>query len=82
MMPVRPRFWRRSGCGLFASRGLAAHLLRGAIAAAVLAWAVMNQAAHPAQALAAAVVAVVAMRGCPMCWTAGLLEAVIGRVKP
>jgi hypothetical protein len=79
---MTPGFCRRAGCGLFASRGVAAHLLRGAIAAALLAWALVNQAAHPAPALAAGVVAVVAMRGCPMCWTAGLLEAIIGRVKP
>jgi hypothetical protein len=79
---MTPGLCRRAGCGLFASRGLAAHLLRGGIAAALLAWALVNHAAHPAQALAAGVVAVVAMRGCPMCWTVGLLEAVIGRVKP
>jgi hypothetical protein len=74
---MTPGFCRRAGGGLFANRRLAAHLLRGAIAAALLAWAVVNEAAHPAQALAAGVAAVVAMRGCPMCWIVGLLERVL-----
>ena len=59
---------------MFASRTITAHLMRGLIAAALIAWAVLQQVAHPALALTAAVLAVVAMRGCPLCWTLGLLE--------
>jgi hypothetical protein len=59
---------------MFASKSIAAHMLRGVIAAALIAWALLHQSSNPVFAVAAAVVAVVAMRGCPMCWTVGLLE--------
>jgi len=61
---------------MFASSTIAAHLMRGAIAAALIAWAVSNQSSHPAFAIAAGVLAVVAMRGCPLCWTMGLIETI------
>jgi len=61
---------------MFASRTIVAHLMRGGIAAALIAWAVLNQSSHPALAIAAGVMAVAAMRGCPMCWTVGLVETV------
>jgi len=67
--------------GLFASRSVIAHLTRGALAAACLAWAVGNQEAHPVLALTAIAGAVVAMRGCPMCWTIGLCETVAARLR-
>jgi hypothetical protein len=66
---------RREG-GLFASKSLARHLVRGAIAAVLLAWALLHQSSDPAFAVAAAVVAMVAMRGCPACWTVGLFETI------
>jgi hypothetical protein len=60
--------------GLFGSAHLGAHLLRGAAAAALLAWAIVHQTAHPWLSLGAGVAALVALRGCPMCWTVGLVE--------
>ena len=63
---------------MFASKSLAAHIVRGVIAAALLTWAVLHQSSHPAFAVAAGVAAVVAMRGCPLCWTVGLLETIGG----
>jgi hypothetical protein len=61
---------------MFASKTVAAHMLRGVIAAALITWAVMHQWSHPAFAVAASVMAIVAMRGCPLCWTLGLLETI------
>jgi hypothetical protein len=69
----------RSECGLFASKSLAAHVIRGAIAAVLLTWALPHQSSDPALAVAAGIVAVVAMRGCPACWTLGLFETVAAR---
>jgi uncharacterized membrane protein YedE/YeeE len=59
---------------MFGSAFLGAHLMRGAAAAALLAWAIVHQAAHPWPSLGAGVAALVALRGCPMCWTVGLVE--------
>ena len=66
---------------MFASKTLAAHMLRGVIAAALIAWAVLHLSSYPAFAVAAGVLAVVAMRGCPLCWTVGLLETIGERIK-
>jgi hypothetical protein len=62
------------GVGMFGSAFLGAHLMRGAAAAALLAWAIVDQTAHPWLSLGAGVAALVALRGCPLCWTAGLVE--------
>ena len=59
---------------MFGSAFLGAHLMRGAAAAALLAWAIVHQTAHPWLSLGAGVAALVALRGCPMCWTMGLVE--------
>ena len=75
------RFFAR-GRGVFSSARLAAHLLRGAVAAALLAWAVSDEAAHPVPALVAAAAALVALRGCPLCWTVGLVETLAERRRP
>jgi hypothetical protein len=81
--PRRPgfqvgRYFEPSECGLFASKSVGAHVVRGAVAAVLIGWAVVYQTSHPVFAIGALVVAVVAMRGCPMCWTVGLFET-IGR---
>lgn len=59
---------------MFGSAFLGAHLMRGAAAAALLAWAIVHQTAHPWLSLGAGVAALVALRGCPMCWTVGLVK--------
>jgi hypothetical protein len=66
---------------MFASKTVAAHLLRGAIAAALIVWAIAHQSSDPAFALVAGVLAMVAMRGCPLCWTVGLFETIGERVR-
>lgn len=62
------------GKGTFGSVRLGAHLMRGAAAAALLAGAIVHQTAHPWLSLGLAGAALVALRGCPMCWTVGLVE--------
>ena len=66
---------------MFASKTIAAHMLRGVIAAALIAWAVLHQSSEPVFAAAAGVAAVVAMRGCPLCWTVGLVETIAERIR-
>src|SRR5262245_15117827 len=64
----------RSSSGLFATRTLTGHLIRGAVAFALLYLAIGQQHLHPVASLGAGLLALVAMRGCPMCWTIGLVE--------
>lgn len=66
---------------MFASKTPAAHMVRGVVAAALIVWAVLHQASSPAFAAAAVVLAVVAMRGCPLCWTMGLVETIGERMR-
>jgi len=60
----------------FASATLAAHLARGVLAATLITLAISTNARFPWLAACAAVAAVVLLRGCPMCWTVGLVETV------
>jgi hypothetical protein len=71
----------RSDTGLFATRTLGGHLLRGAVAFALLYHAIAQQQAHPGWALVAGLGALVVLRGCPMCWTIGLVETVGQRLR-
>ena len=61
---------------MFASRTVAGHLMRGLIAAALIAWALAHQSSDPGFAALAGIAALVAMRGCPLCWTMGLFETI------
>jgi hypothetical protein len=75
----------RSESGLFATRTLSGHLLRGAVAFALLYLALAQGHEHPWRAVAAALAALAAMRGCPMCWAIGLVETLqqrLGRRPP
>jgi hypothetical protein len=44
-----------------------------------LTWAWLHQVSDPAFAVTALIVALLAMRGCPTCWTLGLLETIADR---
>jgi hypothetical protein len=66
---------------MFASTTIVAHIVRGVVAAALIAWALLHQSSEPAFAVAAGVAAVVAMRGCPLCWTVGLVETIAERIR-
>ena len=67
---------------MFGSASITAHLARGVIAAVLIAWAVLGQSSSPAFAVIAIVLAIFAMRGCPMCWLLGLVETVGNRMRP
>jgi hypothetical protein len=66
---------------MFASATILAHLLRGAVAAVLIVWAWLHQSSAPVFAAAAAVSAIVAMRGCPLCWVIGLCETIGERIR-
>ena len=53
---------------------LTAHLVRGATAAALIAWTLLFAESQPALAVVSGVMAVIAMRGCPACWMLGLWD--------
>lgn len=73
--------FKRSATGVFASATLTGHLVRGAVAFTLLAWAMENRADNPVLALLAGVGALVAFRGCPMCWTMGLFETLAQKLR-
>ena len=62
----------KSPSGLFATQTLTGHVIRGAVAFALLYLAIEQQYLHPVASLLAGLLALVAMRGCPVCWTIGL----------
>jgi hypothetical protein len=63
----------------FASRSVAVHLARGAIAVAAFVGAAIGSTVVGAWALLLAPVGLVALRGCPTCWIVGLLETLSNR---
>lgn len=69
------KLFRRSASGLFASESMAGHLIRGAVGMMLLVWAVRHQT-QIGWSLLAALGALLAFRGCPVCWTIGLAETV------
>jgi hypothetical protein len=73
--------FKRSSSGLFASVSIVGHLLRGAIGIALVYWAIQNQN-QAVLSLAAAGGALWAFRGCPICWTVGLIESVLQKRRP
>jgi hypothetical protein len=61
---------------MFASQTLIEHVLRGAVGVGALWIAVAIAADHPWGSLALGALALLAFRGCPICWTLGLFETV------
>lgn len=70
------QFLGKSRTGLFATRTLSGHLIRGAVGVASMVAAISQQHSHPGWSMLAGLLALVAMRGCPACWTVGLVEAI------
>lgn len=62
----------------FASKTLARHLLRVGAAAGLFAVAIAINRELPVLAFGVGIGAIVALRGCPMCWTIGLFETLRG----
>ena len=58
----------------FVSRSLMEHLLRGAAGITALVLAVHLGGTHPLPALGLIAGMVAAFRGCPICWTMGLVD--------
>ena len=56
----------------FASKSLTVHLLRGALGLAGILFALKLGSSKPIVSVALVLVSLVALRGCPMCWVAGL----------
>ena len=71
----------KSPVGLFATQTLSGHLVRGAVAFALLYAAISQQVAYPGWSVLAGLLALVAMRGCPACWTIGLVETIQQRLR-
>jgi hypothetical protein len=67
---------------LFATQTLTGHVIRGAVAFALLYLAIEQQHLRPVASLLAGLLALVAMRGCPVCWTIGLAETIRQRYRP
>jgi hypothetical protein len=64
-----------------ASPTLTEHLLRGAAGIAALIAALLLAAELPLVSLALGVLALLALRGCPTCWTLGLIETASCRLR-
>jgi hypothetical protein len=75
------RILGKSEAGLFATRTITGHLIRGAVAMALLTVAIQQQHTYPIAAVLAGIGALVAMRGCPVCWTIGLIETLRQRLS-
>jgi hypothetical protein len=68
--------------GVFASTSLPAHLARGAIGFGLLGAAVVLTPSHGPAALLLAPPGLLALRGCPTCWVAGLVQTIsAGRLR-
>jgi hypothetical protein len=65
----------------FASKTLTHHLLRGGAAAALIAVAIQINRELPVLAVISGIGAIIALRGCPMCWTLGLFETLRGDMR-
>lgn len=76
------QFLGSSPSGWFATRTLIGHVIRGAVAFALLYLAIDQQHVHPVASVSAGLLALVAMRGCPVCWTIGLAETIRQRHNP
>ena len=75
------KMFAKSKTGLFATTSLSGHLIRGAMAFGLLYLAIDQQHAHPGWSVLAGLLALVAMRGCPACWTIGLVETIQQRLR-
>ena len=70
------QFLAKSPSGLFATKTLMGHVIRGAVAFALLYLAIEQQHLRPVASLLAGLLALVAVRGCLVCWTIGLAETI------
>jgi hypothetical protein len=66
---------------MFASNGVTEHLARGAIGIGAFVACLYSVPAYPWLSAVLVLVALVALRGCPMCWTVGLVQTLAARAR-
>ena len=70
---------------MFASRTMVEHLLRGLVGGGAIALAIRigtgSDALHVVGSLGLGVLAMIALRGCPICWTTGLAAMIRIRLR-
>ncbi len=66
---------------MFASKSLTEHLLRGGVGAGLIVLALLVAPSEPIVSIAALALALVSLRGCPTCWTIGLVQTVVARLR-
>jgi hypothetical protein len=66
---------------MFASRSVGLHLLRGAVGFGAIAAFFALLSSHGGWSLALLALALVALGGCPTCWTIGLIETVSAKLR-
>jgi hypothetical protein len=66
---------------MFASKTLTEHIVRGIAGLGLFAASLTVATSHPLLALGFVPAALVLLRGCPMCWTVGLLETLAAKLK-
>ena len=66
---------------MFASKSILEHLARGAAGLGALVASAVLAPTQPWLSVALFPLALVALRGCPMCWTVGLIQTVRARLQ-
>jgi len=66
---------------MFASSSISRHLARGVVGLGAMITSLSVATSHPWLALGLLPVALVALRGCPTCWTVGLFQTVHARLR-
>ena len=72
--------FERSAGSVFGSKSLIGHLLRGVTGFLAVYWAFTHQS-EPVLSVLSIGAALVLFRGCPVCWTVGLIETVAGKPR-
>jgi hypothetical protein len=70
----------RSAGSVFGSKSLIGHLLRGVTGLFAVYWAFTHQG-EPVLSVLSIGAALVLFRGCPVCWTVGLMETIAGKLR-
>jgi hypothetical protein len=65
----------------FASATIPRHILRGLIGLAAFAAAPALGAVHPLLTLVAFAAALIALRGCPLCWLTGMIQLISAKLQ-
>jgi hypothetical protein len=65
---------------MFGNRSVVVHLLRGAVGYGAVCLSIATMHQSPILSFALVGVALVALRGCPVCWTVGLFETIAVRL--